>query len=110
MEFIDRIEETATFKRMLSLSRPVLIVIYGRRRIGKSELIKHVLTNRDVYHLSEEAQTQQQIDSFAKTVSFTFDGFDRVSYHDWETVLTSVNLYVGENTSEIGRASCRERV
>ena len=99
MEFIDRIEETATFKRTLGLNRPVLIVIYGRRRIGKSELIKHVLTDQDVYHLSEEAQTQQQIDSFAKTVSFTFDGFDRVSYHDWETILTSVNLYVGENTS-----------
>ncbi len=45
MEFIDRIEETAAFKRALSLSRPVLIVIYGRRRIGKSELIKHVLTD-----------------------------------------------------------------
>lgn len=99
MEFIDRTEETAMFRRTLSLNRPVLIVIYGRRRIGKSELVKHVLTEQDVYHLSEEAQTQQQIDSFAKTVSFTFDGFDRVSYHDWETVLTSVNLYVGENTS-----------
>ena len=57
------------------------------------------MTDQDVYHLSEEAQTQQQIDSFAKTVSFTFDGFDRVSYHDWETILTSINLYVGENTS-----------
>lgn len=99
MEFIDRIEETATFKRTLGLNRPVLIVIYGRRRIGKSELVKHVLTDQDVYHLSEEAQPQQQIDSFAKTVSFTFDGFDRVSYHDWETILTSINLYVGENTS-----------
>ena len=73
MEFIDRIEETATFKRTLALKRPVLIVIYGRRRIGKSELIKHVLSEVDVYHLSEEAQIQQQIDSFAKTVSFTFD-------------------------------------
>ena len=52
MEFIDRIEETAMFKRTLGLSRPVLIVIYGRRRIGKSELIKHVLTEQDVYHLS----------------------------------------------------------
>lgn len=99
MEFIDRIEETAMFKRTLGLSRPVLIAIYGRRRIGKSELIKHVLTEQDVYHLSEEAQTQQQIDSFAKTASFTLDGFDHATYHDWETVLTSINLYVGENTS-----------
>jgi AAA+ ATPase superfamily predicted ATPase len=99
MEFIDRIEETATFKRTLNLKRPVLIVIYGRRRIGKSELIKHVLTEHDVYHLSEEVQTQQQIDSFAKTVSFSYDGFNRVSYHDWETVFTTINLYVKENTS-----------
>lgn len=77
----------------------MLVVIYDRQRIGKSELIKHVLSEHDVYHLSEEAQMQQQIDSFTKTISFTFDGFDRMSYHARETILTSVNLYIGENIS-----------
>lgn len=99
MEFVDRTVEQAIFRRTLNLERPVLIVIYGRRRIGKSELIKHVLGQRDVYYLSEEAQTQQQIDSFAKTVSFSYEGFDRASYHDWDTVLTTLNLYVEDNAS-----------
>lgn len=94
MEFLDRIEERSTLRKTLNLSREVLVVIYGRRRVGKSELIKHVLTDNDIYHLSEEAQLQQQIDSFAKTVSFILEGFNRVTYHDWETVLLEINRYI----------------
>lgn len=75
--FLDRIKERITLWKTLDLNREVLVMIYGRRRMGKSELIKKVLTSSDIYHLSEEAQLQQQIDSFAKTVSFTLKGFNR---------------------------------
>ena len=77
MDFLDRIKERITLWKTLDLNREVLVMIYGRRRMGKSELIKKVLTSSDIYHLSEEAQLQQQIDSFAKTVSFTLKGFNR---------------------------------
>lgn len=96
MEFLDRIKEISTLRKTLDLNREVLVVIYGRRRVGKSELIKKVLTCTDIYHLSEEAQLQQQIDSFAKTVSFTLGGFNRVTYPDWETVLLEINRYISE--------------
>ena len=76
MDFLDRIKERITLWKTLDLNREVLVMIYGRRRMGKSELIKKVLTSSDIYHLSEEAQLQQQIDSFAKTVSFTLKGFN----------------------------------
>lgn len=77
MDFLDRIKEKITLWKTLDLNREVLVMIYGRRRMGKSELIKKVLTSSDIYHLSEEAQLQQRIDSFAKTVSFTLKGFNR---------------------------------
>lgn len=96
MEFLDRFKERSTLRKTLDLDREVLVVIYGRRRVGKSELIKKVLTDSDVYHLSEEAQLQQQIDSFAKTVSFTLEGFNRVNYPDWETILLEINRYISE--------------
>jgi AAA+ ATPase superfamily predicted ATPase len=94
MEFLDRIKERNTLRQTLDLDREVLVVIYGRRRVGKSELIKKVLTSEDVYHLSEEAQVQQQIDSFAKTVSFVLEGFNRITYPDWESVLLEINRYI----------------
>lgn len=72
-----RIKEKSTFRKTLDLNHKVLLVIYGCRRMSKSELIKKVLTSSDIYHLSEEVQLQQQIDSFAKTVSFTLEGFNR---------------------------------
>ena len=101
MEFLDRIKERSTLRKTLGLNREVLVVIYGRRRVDKSELIKKVLTRTDIYHLSEEAQLQQQIDSFAKTVSFTLEGFNRVSYPDWETVCLDTFSYLVKSDASL---------
>jgi len=94
MEFLDRINETRTLRETLQRERSALVVVYGRRRVGKSTLIKQVLQDDDVYHLSEEAQMQQQLDSFAKTVALRYEGFDRVRYYDWESVLLEVNRHI----------------
>lgn len=83
MDFLDRIKERNTLWKTRDLNHEVLVMIYGCRRMGKSELIKKVLTSSDIYHLSEEARFQQQIDSFAKTVSFTLEGFN------WHSLLLS---------------------
>lgn len=56
MDFLDRVKERNTLRKTLDLNREVLVVIYGRRRVGKSELIKKVLTRKDIYHLSDATQ------------------------------------------------------
>lgn len=43
MEFVDREEEIGRLRRQLERSEPSLIVVYGRRRLGKSTLLRHVL-------------------------------------------------------------------
>ena len=40
MEFVDRKKEYARLQASLKREKPQFIVIYGRRRIGKSTLIK----------------------------------------------------------------------
>lgn len=40
MNFVDRIEETARLRDALSREKFSLVVVYGRRRLGKSTLIK----------------------------------------------------------------------
>lgn len=39
MEFVDRIEEQQRLIKTLNSEKPTFIVVYGRRRLGKSTLI-----------------------------------------------------------------------
>ena len=53
MEFLDRIDEKERLRRALGRKDTSLVVLYGRRRIGKSELIKRVLTDNDIYLMAD---------------------------------------------------------
>ena len=44
MKFVDRIDEAARLKDALAREESSLVVVYGRRRLGKSTLIKRVLS------------------------------------------------------------------
>ena len=45
MKFVDRIDEAARLKDALAREKSSLVVMYGRRRLGKSTLIKRVLSD-----------------------------------------------------------------
>ena len=60
MEFVDRIAETARLEAALSGEKSTLVVMYGRRRLGKSTLIKRVLSEGDVYFLADRSEGQHQ--------------------------------------------------
>ena len=47
MKFVDRIDEAARLKDALAREKSSLVVMYGRRRLGKSTLIKRVLSDTD---------------------------------------------------------------
>ena len=50
MKFVDRIEEQRRLHKTIHSDNPsALVVVYGRRRLGKSTLIKKVLEQDDVY-------------------------------------------------------------
>ncbi len=55
MKFVDRIEETIRLKNVLSSEESTFVVLYGRRRLGKSTLIKRVLTDNDIYFLADQS-------------------------------------------------------
>ena len=56
MEFVDRIDETVRLKDALAREKSSLVVIYGRRRLGKSTLIKRGLSDTDVYFLADRSE------------------------------------------------------
>ncbi len=69
MNFVDRIEETARLRDALSREKSSLVVVYGRRRLGKSTLIKRVLSDSDVYFLADRSEGQHQRILLAKVVA-----------------------------------------
>ena len=59
MKFVDRIKEQESLRTALESESSNFIVVYGRRRLGKSTLIRRVLKSGDIYFeasLSEKAR------------------------------------------------------
>ena len=91
MKFVDRIDETARLKDALARERSSLVVMCGRRRLGKSTLIKRVLSENDVYFLTDRSEEQHQRVLLAKVIAQIFPDFDKLTYPDWESIFRAVN-------------------
>ena len=91
MKFVDRIDETARLKDALAREKSSLVVMYGRRRLGKSTLIKRMLSENDVYFLADRSEEQHQRVLLAKVIAQIFPDFDKLTYPDWESIFRAVN-------------------
>ncbi|MCK4968617.1 MAG: ATP-binding protein, partial [Candidatus Aenigmarchaeota archaeon] len=69
-KFINRKSELQFLKTAFESTRAEFIVLYGRRRIGKTELIKESIKNKNaVYFFAEEAIEQENINTFKKIIA-----------------------------------------
>ena len=93
MEFIDRQKETDRLQTALIREKSQFIVIYGRRRIGKSTLIKKVMDSSrgDIYFLADKTSEASQRQLFSAAVDVSFEGFSMASYPSWESLFVSLN-------------------
>lgn len=64
--FIGREQEIKTLEKIYSEARPAFVAVYGRRRIGKTLLIRRVLGDQMTFHLTGIANvtTDQQLVNF----------------------------------------------
>ena len=98
MRFVDRIDEQRRLQQAIHGDEPsALVVIYGRRRLGKSTLIKEVFQESDVYFMADNSDASQQRRLLAKALSYKFAGFDKVEYPDWETLFLQLNYRTEEH-------------
>ncbi len=82
--FYNRLAELAAFKQALSSERQQFIVVYGRRRCGKSTLLQHALGSAVIYHQAVEGEAALQRSLLARTIATRFPGFDLGVYPDWD--------------------------
>lgn len=91
MEFVDRKEEQKRLFKTLNGVKPSFVVIYGRRRLGKSTLIKRVLTDADVYYMADQTERAHQIALLSREIGMRISDFEKVVYPDWEALFTALN-------------------
>ncbi len=89
LQFLNRTREISKLTRALDSSEPAFIVVYGRRRCGKSTLLQHITRKNDIYYLADQQEVPLQIKSLAGEISRHIPGFDQVSYPSWEILFNA---------------------
>jgi hypothetical protein len=93
--FIGRRRELKILEEAYSTRKSELIVIYGRRRIGKSSLVKKFAENKLEFYGFEAIEgenTQRQIPHFTEQLKRQTDDplLESVSFKTWENVFTYI--------------------
>lgn len=74
VDLIDREEETAFLEEAFAESKSQLLVLYGRRRVGKTFLLQHFMRNKKhTYYLSTKGNEAEQIRLLSRMVGETFN-------------------------------------
>lgn len=90
MDFLNRETEKQRLNISLNSDIAQLVVVYGRRRIGKSTLIRQVLKKGDIYFLAHLANAILQREQFAEAIAEQITGFSDVIYPNWETLFSNL--------------------
>lgn len=89
MKFYGREQQQKKLKRVLVKNELQVVLIYGRRRVGKSELIKQCLLSEDVPKLNYECKQTTElnnVESLSTLISENF-GLPTLGFGSMETLL-----------------------
>ena len=89
--FVDRDAELDQLADCYESETADFVVIYGRRRLGKSELVRQSIADRDdtVYYQAVESTAQNQLEQFVDTATAQFPSLQNVR-RDWEVLLEAL--------------------
>ena len=70
MKFVDRLNEMATLDNEYRRDGASFVVVYGRRRVGKTELIRHFIKDKSaIYFLATEESEAMNREAFKRQVA-----------------------------------------
>lgn len=94
--FIGRSRELSEFNRLYHSQKAEFLILYGRRRIGKTRLVTHWIETakpRALFWIAEPTSSVDQLRSFSQTV-FRFESDSQppvdMSYGDWRTAFEAL--------------------
>lgn len=97
--FVGRASELSVLREAYREQRSNLVVLYGRRRVGKSTLVRHFgegVSRFYGFEGREAAGTKVQIDTFAGSLRGHAPGraAEGVSFNTWESVLGALTDWI----------------
>ncbi len=95
LKFIDRCEELKALDRAFDSEKAEFYVIYGRRRLGKTELILHFLRDKThFYFLAKEQDLELEFDRFKQKFSKKHDIY--LGSREWEGLFSDITDKIKE--------------
>jgi len=86
--FVDREEELALLERLYESERPHLLLIYGRRRVGKTWLVKKFLEGKKgLYFYAQRRPLEEELVRLAEALS---EVLRRYVKPRWESIFTAL--------------------
>lgn len=74
MAFVDREKELRFLEEKWAETKPHMIVLWGKRRVGKTELIKQFIADKPgVYFMAESTSDKDQLHRFSQALGRFFD-------------------------------------
>ena len=91
-EFIGRQGELKVLEELAGSGRPEFFVLYGRRRVGKTELLQRLCSgeHRAVYFLAAQVREKDNLRSFKEALKDGLGGdslLDGIELPDWSAAL-----------------------
>jgi hypothetical protein len=89
--FVGRDRELRVLEELCESGKPELFVLYGRRRVGKTELLQRLCTRRRaVYFLAAQVRERDNLRAFRDALKEGLGGdmlVDGIEFPDWATAL-----------------------
>ena len=86
-KFVNRVEELEILERSYSSNNASLFILYGRRRVGKTELINKFIHNSGVYFLATTEGDRENINNFKSVISKYLEDVSilKASFDNWHS-------------------------
>ena len=98
-QFVDRANELRLLEDTYKQNRSSFIIIYGRRRIGKTELVKQFIKDRaHIYFLADTRTDKANLKELQSAVVSYISNplFEKVDFNDWIELLREADKLLNE--------------
>lgn len=95
--FIGRKDELDKFNRYYESSKFEMLIIYGRRRVGKTRLLTEFIKDKNaIYYVAEENNDFRNREKFAKIAMNHFEDDLNVKFEEWEDIFKYIAKNIGD--------------
>ena len=104
--FIGRDNELKNLEKKLSIDKSSLVVVYGRRRIGKTETIRHYIAKNELFCLEftgiYKVNQKYQINSFLRKIEQAYEVKieNKSEIKNWQDAFELLKQYISQDTSK----------